>query len=172
MVVKIREMKWGDLDDMFRCDEELHRELKSHITMSVGDYKKKPNMPDYIYYFSHLYKDMLEKKAVAYVLEVDGRVVGVAEITDAKVPDGNSVGELGVAIVKAHRNKGLGLKLVKATLKAARGKFKIITLGTFAENRPAVAFFKKAGFKEYGTGIGFVKRGKMLMSQKYMYMRL
>ena len=62
------------------------------------------------------------------------------------------LGEIGIALLKEYRSEGLGKKLFSYTLKQARKKLKLTTaiLQCMAENKVALAFYKKRGFKQYG----------------------
>ena len=53
--------------------------------------------------------------------------------------------------------------IVKELLKSAKGKYEIITAGKFSSNIASKRLLKKLGFKRWGLGSGFVKRGKLYM---------
>lgn len=64
----------------------------------------------------------------------------------------NHIGELGISIKKEYRGIGLGTYLIKEIIKLAekelKPKPKIIRLGVFINNKPAINLYKKVGFKK------------------------
>jgi RimJ/RimL family protein N-acetyltransferase len=60
------------------------------------------------------------------------------------------VAEYGIAIRKEYRNKGLGRILSEIILDIARKdrKIKIVELGVFRNNKPAIHLYKRLGFKK------------------------
>ena len=106
------------------------------------------------------------------VAEVDKRVVGMLVgfpmVSDGKVSDDpvlapysslevdNSFYICGVAIRQECRGKGIGTQLMKlAEQQAKLRKFDALSLIVFEENREAVAFYQKLGYRE-------VKRKKII----------
>ena len=84
-------------------------------------------------------------------------------------------GSFGIAVAKNFRGEGVGNLLMKFILEEAKRKLKglkIITLGVFANNSVAINFYKKFGFKKYGSlPKGILHRGKYI-DHFYMYKRV
>jgi len=61
------------------------------------------------------------------------------------------MGRFAIAIVREYRGIGLGKYLISEVIKSAKKEFgadlKVIQLEVLANNKPAIALYKKAGFK-------------------------
>ena len=83
---------------------------------------------------------------------LDGeRVVGWCDIFPLENPRHNHRGGLGMGIIPELRGRGIGSRLLSATLDHAK-KFGLekVELNVYTSNIPAVALYKKFGFKEEG----------------------
>jgi RimJ/RimL family protein N-acetyltransferase len=61
-------------------------------------------------------------------------------------------GTLGMGIIPSHRDRGLGLMLINATMEQARKAGIVrIELGVHADNERAIALYEKVGFVREGT---------------------
>lgn len=81
-----------------------------------------------------------------------GNIVGHAELHGGKLPSELHRATLGMGIEAAYRGKGIGTDLLRAVLDWARGQPTLawVDLGVFAGNSPAVALYRKLGFREVG----------------------
>ena len=94
-----------------------------------------------------------------FVAVDSGRIVGWCDIVRGTLPVHQHRGTLGIGMLDAYRGKGLGLRLMQATLAAARARgFEHIGLVVYGRNARAAALYRKAGFRE----IGRRTRGKKL----------
>lgn len=85
------------------------------------------------------------------VAEIDGRIVGWCDVVRSTVPVFAHRGTLGMGLLPEVRGRGLGLRLIRATLEAARAAgIEQVTLHVFARNTRALALYRKAGFHEVG----------------------
>jgi GNAT superfamily N-acetyltransferase len=89
-----------------------------------------------------------------FVADMDGKVVGYAEVTIKKLPAiyvHDREVHVGVIFVDGlHRRKGIGTRLLKEAERWAksRGIFSL-ALTVFEKNKPALSAYKKFGFKEH-----------------------
>ena len=63
------------------------------------------------------------------------------------------VGGVGITIAKDYRGEGIGKILMQSLLDEAENyipQLRIITLGVYEDNPPALEMYKKLGFQEYG----------------------
>jgi RimJ/RimL family protein N-acetyltransferase len=171
--VIIRDLRWEDFRQQTENFYGFYDEIKHNPNLGIFVGGKRPKMTDEVDWFSSLYKDLLVGDAVASVAEVGGMVVGMCEIIrgDKRV-DKRHIGTLGIAIIKGHRGKGIGTKLIGSCLKKAKGKFDIVKLSAFATNPVAVKLYKNAGFREYGLGKKFIKRGKRYIDEYFLSIEL
>ncbi len=94
-----------------------------------------------------LWKDILQGKAKAWVVEDRGDVVA---LSFAKKGTGRESGnvELSIGVNKTHRSKGLGKTLLEKCIQDARKwRAKTIWLSVLEGNAPAIRLYRKTGFK-------------------------
>ena len=88
-----------------------------------------------------------------------GRIVGWCDIRRETIPVYAHIGHLGMGVLPEYRGRGLGERLMRAALDAARAAaFERIELSVFARNTRAAALYRKMGFVNEGTRV----RGKKL----------
>ncbi|MBI5046661.1 GNAT family N-acetyltransferase [Candidatus Micrarchaeota archaeon] len=77
-------------------------------------------------------------------------LIGYCDAGREKYKNRNNVG-IGLCVSKDFRGKGLGEKLLRAVIRLAKKKLKPknIYLSVYSENKPAIALYKKLGFKEF-----------------------
>jgi ribosomal protein S18 acetylase RimI-like enzyme len=92
-----------------------------------------------------------------YVAEDDGEIVGWCDIRRETVPVYAHCGHLGMGLLPAFRGRGIGERLLRAALDAARAAgFERIELSVYGRNERAAALYRKLGFVHEGTRV----RGK------------
>jgi RimJ/RimL family protein N-acetyltransferase len=90
--------------------------------------------------------------SVLFVSEVDGKLVGQADVHPGRPPKESHVGTLGIAIREGYRNLGLGRALMERCLEWMRDRqFKKACLQVFSTNAQAIALYKKLGFQIEGV---------------------
>ena len=93
------------------------------------------------------------------VADDGGRVVGWCDIRRETIPVYAHVGHLGMGLLPHYRGRGIGSRLLRAAIEAARtAGFERIELSVYAGNTNAAALYRKAGFTHEGTRV----RGKKL----------
>jgi RimJ/RimL family protein N-acetyltransferase len=94
-----------------------------------------------------------------YVAADGGRVVGWCDIRREEMPVHAHVGNLGMGLLPGYRGRGIGERLIRATIDAARAAgFERIELAVYGRNARAAALYRKVGFVHEGTRV----RGKKL----------
>lgn len=99
-------------------------------------------------------KDFLEnnkkKNKVLVIAEHDGQIVGFTDIGLDRHRR-NHIGILGISVRSGYRGIGLGKYIMEEVIKLAKTgltpKPKIIQLEVYVNNKPAIALYKKMGFK-------------------------
>jgi L-amino acid N-acyltransferase YncA len=85
-------------------------------------------------------------------------VVGWCDITRRKREVFAHTGSLGMGIVKPHRGKGIGSRMMEEVIKQARANgMEKICLEVYSHNTAGIALYKKFGFAEEGLKIKEVK---------------
>ena len=86
------------------------------------------------------------------------------------------VGEFGIAIKKEFRGIGLGSFLMREIIQLAKTELKpkpkIIKLGVFANNKPAIALYKKMGFKQVAVLPRHLEYKGNLVAEIIMYLEV
>jgi ribosomal protein S18 acetylase RimI-like enzyme len=94
-----------------------------------------------------------------FVADNDGRIVGWCDICRESVPTYAHEGMLGMGVAEDYRGRGVGERLLRATLDAARcAGFERVSLSVYGRNTRAAALYRKVGFVLEGTRV----RGKKL----------
>lgn len=101
---------------------------------------------------------MIEGGHPQFVAVTDDGVVGWCDIRRHDRPSHAHRGTLGMGIIPGYRDKGLGTRLISATLDAARelGLHRI-ELDVHADNLRAIALYEKVGFVHEGIARDAVK---------------
>ena len=93
------------------------------------------------------------------VADDDGRIVGWCDIRRETIPVYSHTGHLGMGLLARYRAQGVGERLIRAAIEAARENgFERIELTVYGRNAPAEALYRKVGFVHEGTRV----RGKKL----------
>ncbi len=94
-----------------------------------------------------------QAKGMPFFVALDNeKVVGWCDIHSQNSPVLDHSGVLGMGIIKSHRGQGLGEKLIRTTLAAAKEKgLTRIELTVRETNTNAIALYKKVGFEVEGV---------------------
>ena len=168
--VRIRPLQWADFDDLVKNYYSFHDELESYPDIGLTIDEQKPSMEEEAVWFGALYADFLTKKAVVFVAETGGRVVGICEVRRGARRPVSHVGTLGIAVLKDYRRIGIGEKLMTHTISAARELFEVIVLDVFSVNAGARHLYSKLGFRSMGVLPMAVKRQGRYFDEERMYL--
>jgi len=102
----------------------------------------------------------VERGYPQFVAEHGGAIVGWCDAIPGDPAAGTShVGRLGMGVVREFRERGIGRRLLDATINKARAiGLEKIELSVYASNTPAIALYMKYGFIEEGRK----KRGRFI----------
>ena len=172
--IKIRDAKTSDSKPI--TELIIGERRTAERDPNFGDYLfiKRPSHSQLSERFKNRYKDYSSGNAVFKVAEHGGRVIGYCFVKKKDIPNSelSHVGVLSIRVGKGFRGKGVGTKLMTESLNRCRGRFEIIELNFLAINDVARRLYKNFGFKKWGTGPDFVKRGRKYIDMEYMYLRL
>lgn len=171
--IVIRNWRWDDFPQIVSRYYGFFKEVRHNPDLGIHLGPKKPSMAQEVEWFSRFYIDLLRGDAVASLAEVEGKVVGWAQVhkTDKRA-ELRHVGTFGICIIDGYRSQGIGTKLLKSLIKKSRGKFEIINLSVFAKNKAAIRLYEKCGFKKYGLEKRAIKRGRRYYDRYHMSLEL
>ncbi len=93
----------------------------------------------------------IARRQPQYVAELDGRLVGWADVTPRGEAATRHIGTLGMGVHRDVRGRGIGLALVLSVIDAAwRLRLRRIELDVFPDNAPAISLYEKLGFEYEG----------------------
>ncbi|TBR17423.1 GNAT family N-acetyltransferase [bacterium] len=103
---------------------------------------------------------LLAGGGVQFIAVTDSdEVVGWCDIARGARDGVAHSGHLGMGLVKEHRGRGVGRKLMEAALAAAKASgIERVELEVFASNAPAITLYRKLGFREEGRKLKALKR--------------
>ena len=143
--VVLRTPKWEDLDDFLEIINSLVDEGADILRA------ERVSREEEVDFLSRVLS-RLEKDEMFYlVVEVDGKVVAVSEISKRGGYE-KHVGVIGIAIRNGFRDLGIGIEIMKALVEQAQKMgLKVLLLSAFATNKPAIHVYEKVGFVQTGT---------------------
>ena len=110
---------------------------------------------------------------IELLAEIDGAVVGLAGFGAVGSKEKlRHRADFGISVDRQYWNLGIGTALMNACIECAEAAgYEQIELSVVAENEPAIAIYKKAGFVEYGRNPrGF--KSRFTGYQELVYMRM
>ena len=103
----------------------------------------------------------IEARAASWTLDgtlvalVGSEIVGSLHVEVGR----HGYGELGMALVREWRGKGIGSALLSAAIEDARRRgLHKLSLSVFAHNEPAIALYRKFGFVQEGRRVKHYRR--------------
>lgn len=139
--VEIRPGGLTDLDDAWRCVGYVAQE-RAYI-----GFLEPPPLTE-----SRRFWASLLEKGHPFLVAVDGRAVGWCDVVPLPGQPRAHVGTLGMGLLPAYRDRGIGTRLLAAALEASRAcGLERIELTVFAENERAWRLYLKMGFVVEGV---------------------
>ncbi|MDE1873805.1 MAG: GNAT family N-acetyltransferase [Candidatus Micrarchaeota archaeon] len=165
----VRSVRRRDLKDLMYNYVLVQKEIRTNPYIGIPLSDKKPTLKSERKWLAKLIKEVKEGKSIASVAEVDGRVVGMCDITPSGgSPEARHMANLGILVRKGYRSMGIGTMLIESSLEKARKKYKAVKLDVFGFNKGAQKLYKRFGFKTYGVLPSAFIRGKRLKIDKIM----
>jgi len=148
--VTLRALKWEDLDDCVAFINHLVGEKDSEPDLGiVAD--RKQTRDEEAEWLANQITGIEKGSIVSVVAEVKGRLEASGDVAKGSYEDTKHHGYLGIAISRTHRNRGIGLEMMRTLIKESRkAGLKTIQLEVFANNPRAIHVYERTGFKEAG----------------------
>jgi len=146
----LRALKWEDLDDCVIFINDLVSEKSSEPDLGIVADRKQTREEEAEWLASQI-TGIERGSIVSVVAEIRGRLVGNSSVTRGSYEDTKHHGYLGIAISKKHRDRGIGLEMMRTLIHESRkAGLKTIELEVFATNPSAIHVYQRTGFKEAG----------------------
>ena len=141
MEIQIRQITETDIKGFHKCLDSVARE---------GKFIAKEKAPD-LERIKGFINSNSANNLPQFVAIESNEVVGWCDAIPYQTKSLRHRAELGMGVIKSFRGKGVGEKLLLATINHA-GKIGIkrINLEVRSDNENAIGLYKKLGFKEYG----------------------
>jgi putative acetyltransferase len=98
------------------------------------------------------YRSLIANDACHFMALLDGQVVGWCDVLPENGQARSHVGTLGMGLIPSARHRGIGAKLLQATITEAWSKgFTRIELGVLTDNASAKALYERFGFETEGV---------------------
>jgi RimJ/RimL family protein N-acetyltransferase len=148
--VTLRALKWEDLDDCVAFINDLVGEKDTEPNLGIIADRKQTREEEAEWLANQI--TGIEKGSVVSVIaELGGRLAGNSSVTRGSYEDTKHHGYLGIAIARKHRDRGLGLEMMRTLVRESlKAGLKTVQLEVFANNPRAIHVYEKTGFKEVG----------------------
>jgi RimJ/RimL family protein N-acetyltransferase len=141
MAVTIRQIREADIPAFHRVLDAVAREKRYLATMRAPSLDKTRKFVE----------GNIARGCAQYVAEVDGELVGWADILPGNRDSTQHMGGLGMGIVDGHRRRGIGRQLLQAAIDHCwRQGLVRIELEVFTNNAPAIGLYEALGFQYEG----------------------
>jgi len=156
--IKIREISKRDLKNVKKFQNFINSLVEEGAMVQMN---KKVGLKEEKDWLKEKLNQIKKKREVALIAEDEDKIVGNTQIR-LNWARHEHIGDFGTAIREGYRRIGLGTYLTKEIIKLAKKELKsrpkIIRLSAYVTNKPAIAFYKKLGFKEVAR---IPKQGKI-----------
>ncbi len=169
-VVALRAMRWDDTDRLLsfinRLAEEKQKGKGAEIFTGFEEKLTRKEEADWV---ADQMVRLENREMVNVVAEVDGKALGVGQITKGHYHETSHHGELGLTVLGSHRGRGIGKLMIKILLREAKKiGVRNVEVEFLATNQVAVHAYQRAGFTEVGKIPGKVYRGGRLLDSVIM----
>jgi RimJ/RimL family protein N-acetyltransferase len=148
--VTLRALKWEDLDDCVAFINDLVSEKNTEPNLGIIADRKQTREEE-AEWLANQITGIERGTIVSVVAEVGERLAGNSSVTRGSYEDTRRHGYLGIAISRKHRDRGIGLEMMRTLVKESRkAGLKTIQLEVFANNPRAIHVYERTGFKEAG----------------------
>lgn len=170
MEVVIRSPKRNDAVKALRYINTLVKETPPPMILADRTY----NLKEERKVVKEILDDIKKKKSVFVVAEFNGKIIGTCGIKQKEMRRSH-LGELGIAVLRDFRGKGLGKEMMSIVIDNSKETIKglkKLRLDVYADNKNAMRLYKKFGFRVIARLPKDIKWGKIYMDAFLMEKRL
>jgi ribosomal protein S18 acetylase RimI-like enzyme len=136
--IDVRPISAGDVPGFHRCLDTVARERR-YLAMLEA-----PPLDE----VREFVASGRRRGVVQLVATLDGEVVGWCDVSPVPFEGFRHFGTLGMGVLPRHRRRGIGRRLLEATLREAeRRRITRVQLEVFASNRAAISLYEAFGFE-------------------------
>ena len=142
----IRKLSKNDLRNAKKFQDFINSLIEEEAKIM---FNKKFSLKEEKRWMEEQLRKIKNQKTVFLVAEDNDVVVGTTGI-DLRIGRQSHVGEFGITIRKGYRGMGLGIYLMEEIIELAKKELKpkFIRLEVYPNNKPALALYRKFGFKK------------------------
>jgi ribosomal protein S18 acetylase RimI-like enzyme len=173
--IKVMELRRRDFDEVVGNYYNAYDEVKRNPWLGINLFSEKPSIKDERKWFKDTVERTRKGDGFALVAEVDGKVVGISDVRNKTLQqEQRHVGVVGIYVLEGYRSLGIGSALLSSLIKTAKeqGKYEILMLSVFGNNKHAQNLYRKLGFAEFGRLPNGIKRNGEYTNEIHMYRRL
>ena len=140
--IEIRRSNEGDLSSFWACLDAVARERRFLALTQAPPLEEARTFIE----------DARAHGMIQYVAIADGRVVGWCDVLPGQWAGLQHAARLGMGVLAEWRGRGIGKRLLAATIEAARlAGLRRVELDVFSSNHPAIALYEQCGFEREGV---------------------
>jgi len=167
-VVTFRYIKRDDLDGALQYINTLIAE-----DTFIGLYGKPLTRSEEKKFLEESLKDLKTGEKSHIIVEVNGHIVGEAELRRQRLPRNKHVGSVAISLLSPYRQEGIGTELMKTLVKEAkRLGMRLIELTCFENNPRALHVYEKIGFRSIGVIPGAIIYKGKYVGEVVLYLSL
>lgn len=168
--VAIRPFALGDLDRMTTFVNQIVKEKKTNRDLGISSFDKRATRAFEGKFLRSMIALEKDRKAVARAAFSSGKMVGTCTIRRREQSDMRHVGLFGIVVLDGYRGVGLGERLMREVLQAARSMgIWLVELEVLTMNRGAMHLYEKGGFRASGVVPGKIVRDGRELDIMVMY---
>jgi len=172
-MVLVRDLRPSDFTDIMDYYYRFYEEVKEDPSFGIVLFRSKPLISDELEWFSGIYTEAAEGRAIVVVAEIDSHVIGLCEVSEERPnSDISHRAQLGIAVSRDHRGVGGGTALMQEMLTRCRGRFETVELSVLTTNIVAKKLYERFGFRSYGVRPRSMKRGDLYFDEELMRLEL
>jgi len=145
--ITIRKIVKSDLKNAAKFQGYINSLIEEEAKLLMN---KKATIKEETEFLKTTLKGLKNKTKVVLLAEYDKKIVGLTDIKQERWRR-NHIGRFGISVRQGYRGIGLGKYLMAEIIKLAKTELnpnpKMIQLEVYANNKPAIALYKKMGFK-------------------------